>query len=269
MRAAHSSPSSPRPPLDARLTSGSGRPQGTEAQDISEVDGADSLAEFDSLVVGAPTWNTGADEQRTSTAWDDLFEEIDGLDLGGAPPPLPEPRHRGSWFARAPARAIPRRRRPGPPRPPVRTPRAAAPAATDRPPAPPPALPPPASAEPRAPKIPFSSPPTLSSTPQRLTPFRLAPSPPTGKPVAIFGLGDSSSYGDNFCDAIEEMHGHFASAGAKMVGYVSTDGYTFDDSKSVVDGQFLGLPLDEDSEDDLTEGRYTAWVEQIKGEGVN
>jgi len=87
--------------------------------------------------------------------------------------------------------------------------------------------------------------------------------------VAIFGLGDSSSYGDNFCDAIEEMHGHFASAGAKMVGYVSTDGYTFDDSKSVVDGQFLGLPLDEDSEDDLTEGRYTAWVEQIKGEGVN
>ena len=117
--------------------------------------------------------------------------------------------------------------------------------------------------------MPFSSPPTLSSTPQRLTPFRLAPSPPAGKPVAIFGLGDSSSYGDNFCDAIEEMHGHFASAGAKMVGYVSTDGYTFDDSKSVVDGQFLGLPLDEDSEDDLTEGRYTAWVEQIKGEGVN
>merc|ERR1712094_88208 len=40
-------------------------------------------------------------------------------------------------------------------------------------------------------------------------------------------------------------------------------------TKSVVDGQFLGLPLDEDSEDDLTEGRYTAWVEQIKGEGVN
>ena len=43
-------------------------------------------------MVGAPTWNTGADEQRTSTAWDDLFEEIDGLDLGGelpAPPPPP------------------------------------------------------------------------------------------------------------------------------------------------------------------------------------
>ena len=43
-------------------------------------------------MVGAPTWNTGADEQRTSTAWDDLFEEIDGLDLGGElprPPPAP------------------------------------------------------------------------------------------------------------------------------------------------------------------------------------
>ena len=30
---------------------------------------------------------------------------------------------------------------------------------------------------------------------------------------------------------------------------------------------FCGLPLDEDNEDDKTEGRIQAWVVQLKGEG--
>ena len=34
------------------------------------------------------------------------------------------------------------------------------------------------------------------------------------------------------------------------------------------DGKFLGLPLDEDNEDDQTDDRITAWVEQLKGEGM-
>ena len=33
------------------------------------------------------------------------------------------------------------------------------------------------------------------------------------------------------------------------------------------DGKFCGLALDEDNEDDKTEGRIKAWVEQLKGEG--
>merc|ERR1719247_2896898 len=33
-----------------------------------------------------------------------------------------------------------------------------------------------------------------------------------------FGVGDSAGYGDYFCDAIEEVHRTFASAGCKMVG---------------------------------------------------
>ena len=145
---------------------------GAEAQDFGEIGGAEDLLEFDSLVVGAPTWHTGADTDRSGTPLDDLYDEIDGLDL-------------------------------------------------------------------------------------------------SGKKVAVFGLGDSQSYSDNFCDAIEEIHNHFQSAGAEMVGYVSTDGYTYDDSKSVVDGKFLGLPIDEDSESDMSADRYNAWVEQLKGEGVN
>ena len=47
---------------------------------------------------------------------------------------------------------------------------------------------------------------------------------------------------------------------------VGTDGYTFDESASVVDGKFVGLAIDEDNESDKTEERINAWVEQLKGE---
>merc|ERR1712066_731677 len=89
-----------------------------------------------------------------------------------------------------------------------------------------------------------------------------------GKPVAVFGCGDSQGYGDNFCDAIEEIYSTFKAAGAKMVGGVDASGYSHAESKSDQDGKFLGLPLDQDNEDDQTEGRVSAWVEQLKAEGM-
>ena len=89
------------------------------------------------------------------------------------------------------------------------------------------------------------------------------------KPVAVFGLGDSAGYGDNFCDAIEEIHDAFSSAGAKMIGYVPTEEYQFEASKAVRDGKFLGLPLDANNEDDLTEERVKAWTAQLVAEGMN
>merc|ERR1719401_2948610 len=100
---------------------------GVEAADVGDY-GAEDLTEFDGLIVGYPTWNTGADEYRSGTAWDDLIDEIKDLALGG-------------------------------------------------------------------------------------------------KPVAVFGVGDSGSYGDNFCDGIEELNSTFAAAGAKMIGYVDSSGY--------------------------------------------
>ena len=53
---------------------------------------------------------------------------------------------------------------------------------------------------------------------------------------------------------------------ANMVGHVSTDGYTFDESASVVNGEFVGLAIDEDNESDRTDGRIAAWVETIRPE---
>jgi hypothetical protein len=45
--------------------------------------------------------------------------------------------------------------------------------------------------------------------------------------------------------------------------YGSTDGYTFDDSEAVVDGKFIGLPLDDVNEDDKTDSRIDAWIAEI------
>merc|ERR1712057_75529 len=138
--------------------------------DICEANVSDMQA-FDSLIVDAPTWNTGADEGRSGTAWDEVIEEIKDLDL-------------------------------------------------------------------------------------------------SGKKVAVFGCGDSSSYGDYFCDAIEEVYSAMKDAGATMVGFVDPSGYDFAESKSVIDGKFCGLPLDEDNESDMTEDRVAAWCKQISGEGL-
>jgi flavodoxin I len=57
---------------------------GLEAQDVGDVSAAD-LAGYDGIIAGVPTWHTGADEQRSGTAWDDYLEEIRALDMGGKP----------------------------------------------------------------------------------------------------------------------------------------------------------------------------------------
>merc|ERR1712222_195115 len=57
---------------------------GAEAMDAGEIS-AEDLAGYDGLIVGCPTWNTGADEYRSGTSWDDLLDDIKGVDLKGKP----------------------------------------------------------------------------------------------------------------------------------------------------------------------------------------
>ena len=85
----------------------------------------------------------------------------------------------------------------------------------------------------------------------------------SGKVVAIFGMGDSSSYSDAYCNAMGELYEKFAAKGAVIVGSVSTDGYEFDSSNAVKDGKFVGLALDNDNQSDLTQSRIQAWVKEI------
>ncbi len=85
----------------------------------------------------------------------------------------------------------------------------------------------------------------------------------SSKTIALFGCGDCESYGDTFVGGMGELFDAVKASGAKLVGAVSTEGYTFDDSAAVVDGQFVGLPLDDVNEDDKTDGRIDAWIAQI------
>ena len=86
----------------------------------------------------------------------------------------------------------------------------------------------------------------------------------SGKTVALFGCGDSESYPDTFVGGMAELYNAVKEAGANIIGQVSTDGYTFDESEAVVDGKFVGLALDEVNEDDKTDERINAWVEEIQ-----
>jgi len=84
------------------------------------------------------------------------------------------------------------------------------------------------------------------------------------KPVAIFGLGDHITYTQGFVDHIGLVGKELMKNGAALVGPVKTDGYEFDESEAIIDDMFIGLPIDEDFEPELTDERVAAWVELIK-----
>ena len=90
----------------------------------------------------------------------------------------------------------------------------------------------------------------------------------SGKKIAIFGLGDQKGYSENFCDAIGIMALFFEEKGALIVGKISLEGYSFEGSKAVRDEQFLGLPLDQENQARLTNGRIEQWVAILKKEFI-
>ena len=85
----------------------------------------------------------------------------------------------------------------------------------------------------------------------------------SGKTIALFGCGDAESYGDTFVGGMGELYDSIKDSGARFIGSVATDDYSFDDSAAVVGGQFVGLPLDDVNEDDKIDGRIEAWVAAI------
>ena len=84
-----------------------------------------------------------------------------------------------------------------------------------------------------------------------------------GKKIALFGCGDSSSYSDTFCSALGTIYNDLKDSGATFVGSVDPSDYTFDCSDAVVDGQFVGLPIDEVNESDKTDERISNWVASL------
>jgi len=86
----------------------------------------------------------------------------------------------------------------------------------------------------------------------------------SGKVVALFGLGDQEGYGHEFVDAMIEIYHVVKAGGGRIVGFWPTDGYTFEASKSVIDGEFCGLVIDHDNQSDLTDERVVTWLDQVK-----
>ena len=84
------------------------------------------------------------------------------------------------------------------------------------------------------------------------------------KPVALFGLGDQINYPKEFVDALGILYRKLKKRGVKFDGFWPLDGYQFEKSRAVVDGKFVGLVIDQDNQEDLTEGRVSAWVKQVK-----
>ncbi len=88
----------------------------------------------------------------------------------------------------------------------------------------------------------------------------------SGKTVALFGLGDQFGYGDYFLDAMGMLHDVLVNNGAKIIGFWPTEGYEFEASKAFDETtkQFVGLALDEDQQEDLTDSRIQQWCEKLK-----
>ena len=85
----------------------------------------------------------------------------------------------------------------------------------------------------------------------------------SSKTIALFGCGDCSTYSDTFVGGMGELYHGIKDCGARFIGCVETGEYTFDDSEAVIDGKFIGLPLDDINEDDKTDSRIEAWIAQI------
>jgi len=85
-----------------------------------------------------------------------------------------------------------------------------------------------------------------------------------GKTFALFGLGDHITYAANFVDAIGILAKEMLNHSASIIGRVPSCEYEFKDSEAIIDKQFIGLPIDEDFEADLTDRRIKEWVERLK-----
>ena len=84
-----------------------------------------------------------------------------------------------------------------------------------------------------------------------------------GKTVAMYGLGDHITYASSFVDFMGLLARQLIKTEARIVGQVPVDEYEFEESAAVFDGKFIGLPLDEDFEPELTPERVKKWIVQL------
>ena len=87
-----------------------------------------------------------------------------------------------------------------------------------------------------------------------------------GKPVALFGLGDSYGFSEQFCNGLGILYRKIVERSGRVVGFWPNEGYAFKASGALMDGHFCGLALDQDNEQAKTPERIRRWVDQIRAE---
>ncbi len=83
-----------------------------------------------------------------------------------------------------------------------------------------------------------------------------------GKAIALFGCGDQSM-NHTFCDAVGTLYHRLQKTGAHFIGGIEASEYTFEHSTAYIDGQFVGLLIDEVNEPEKTRNRLTHWVKLL------
>ena len=85
----------------------------------------------------------------------------------------------------------------------------------------------------------------------------------SGKKVGFFGCGDQQLFSDSFVDSLGILYEAVKDTAGEIVGKCHLDGYEFTASAAVVDGSFIGLPLDADNQPEMTAERIIEWVEGL------
>lgn len=84
-----------------------------------------------------------------------------------------------------------------------------------------------------------------------------------GRTVAFFGTGDQDTYTDTFLDAMGILYEKVLDSQVNIIGGWPVDGYSFSESKAVIDGEFVGLAIDDDNQSTMTKSRIENWADAL------
>ena len=84
------------------------------------------------------------------------------------------------------------------------------------------------------------------------------------KKIALYGLGDQKNYPENFQDGMGLMAEILEAQGAEIVGFTSSEGYSFERSRALRGDQFVGLAIDYENQGSMNKTRIPAWVAELK-----
>ncbi len=91
----------------------------------------------------------------------------------------------------------------------------------------------------------------------------------SGKLVALFGLGDSVMFPEQFANGVREIYDSVVNNGAIVIGYWKNEGYNYIFSRALIGEKFCGLIIDQDNESNLTVQRVVDWIKELQKDIVN